>query len=106
MCCRTDLASHAVQAVQGYYVDGVSTEFSTPSFVVFLDEVNTSSILGSVQDVLMDNSLEGKALPNNIFWVCATNPYRAVAQAVDPNSAASGDVAFRAHYQVSKDFLQ
>ncbi len=86
--------------MHGYFFDGEQNEM--PSFVVFLDEVNTSSILGSVQDVLMDNSLEGHALPGNIFWVCATNPYRAVADAnvPDQNSAASGDVAFRAHYQV------
>jgi len=67
--------------------------------MVFLDEVNTSAILGSVQDVMIDNSLEGSPLPHNIFWVCATNPYKQ-QEAFDPLSAASGDKGFRDHYQV------
>jgi len=67
-----------------------------PSFVVFLDEVNTSSVLGSVQDVMMDHCLEGTALPDNIFWVCATNPYKTRSSLGD----ARGDCAFRDHYQV------
>lgn len=64
-------------AITGHYRAGETARDATPSFVVFLDEVNTSSIMGSVQDVLIDKSLEGEPLPDNIFWVCATNPYRA-----------------------------
>jgi hypothetical protein len=73
-----------------------------PSFVVFLDEVNTSSILGAVQDVMLDNSLDGEALPSNIFWVCATNPcnWEGTTPAADRVDEASGRESYRSGYQV------
>ena len=91
-------ASELMRAVGGYQAEGVAP----PSFVVFLDEVNTTSILGSIRDVLIDKTLGGSALPPNIFWVCATNPYIPMASLddADPNKAASGEKAFRAYYQV------
>lgn len=99
--CTEDIAKQAMDVIGGHYRQGDVAADATPSFVVFLDEVNTSSILGSVQDVMLDNSLEGEPLPHNIFWVCATNPFRAETAVIDQHSAASGDVGFRAHYQVS-----
>lgn len=84
-----------MKTIGGYH--GECTE--VVPFVVFLDEVNTSSILGSVQDVMLDNALEGQSLPKNIFWVCATNPFREVIES-DAVAAASGERGFRAHYQV------
>ena len=94
------MAIKAVESVGGHFSATDTAADSTPSFVVFLDEVNTSSILGSVQDVMLDNALEGQPLPRNIFWVCATNPFRSVVEIHDPHGAAGGDVGFRAHYQV------
>lgn len=43
------------------------------SVVAFVDEFNTSSILGMVKEVFMDHALDGRPLPNNIFWVAAMN---------------------------------
>lgn len=107
---HAEMANALIATVKGHFVIDASPVDAVPSFVVFLDEVNTSSILGSVQDVMMDNSLEGEPLPRNIFWVCATNPHRnrpvaAAAGAGGSSDArgadsASGDVGYRDHYQV------
>ena len=45
-------------------------------FTVFFDEVNTASILGVIQTIMVDRRLDGAALPPNIFWAAAANPYR------------------------------
>ena len=42
--------------------------------VVFIDEFNTTSLMGSIKEILMDHSLDGEPLPDNIFWVAAMNP--------------------------------
>ena len=44
-------------------------------FVVFFDEVNTSSCLGVFKEILMDQMLNGKRLPTNMFFVAAINPH-------------------------------
>jgi hypothetical protein len=43
--------------------------------VVFVDELNTSTILGMVKEVFLDRTLDGEPLPQNIFFVGAINPY-------------------------------
>jgi len=43
--------------------------------IVFIDELNTSSILGMVKEVFVDNTLDGNPLSENIFWVGAINPF-------------------------------
>lgn len=32
--------------------------------------------MGMLREIFMDNSLDGEALPRNIFWVAARNPYQ------------------------------
>ncbi|CAF1176839.1 unnamed protein product [Adineta ricciae] len=51
--------------------------------VVFFDEVNTSSCLGTFKEMFMDGTLHGKSLPKNIFFTAAINPKRTI----DPNEA-------------------
>ena len=43
--------------------------------VVFVDELNTTSIMGPMQSIFCDRMYHGKPLPDNIFWVCAINPH-------------------------------
>eukprot|EP01114_Cavostelium_apophysatum_P014001 TRINITY_DN3512_c0_g1_i9.p1 TRINITY_DN3512_c0_g1~~TRINITY_DN3512_c0_g1_i9.p1 ORF type:complete len:5234 (+),score=1501.00 TRINITY_DN3512_c0_g1_i9:231-15932(+) len=49
---------------------------SSVKVVVFIDEFNTTTIMGLLKEVLVDRSLDGIPLPNNIFWVAAMNPIR------------------------------
>lgn len=44
------------------------------NIVAFVDELNTSTIMGMIKEVMMDGTLDGRALPKNIFWIGATNP--------------------------------
>ncbi len=46
------------------------------TFVVFLDEVNTTNSLGAIKEIVCDKFLDGQRLPENIRIVCALNPYR------------------------------
>jgi len=42
--------------------------------VVFIDELNTSNILGVVKEIFMDKMIDGKPIPDYIFFVGAINP--------------------------------
>jgi len=42
--------------------------------VVFFDEFNTSSCLGTFKEMFMDGTLYGMSLPKNIFFTAAINP--------------------------------
>jgi hypothetical protein len=63
--------------------------------VVFIDEFNTTSVMGPIKEVLMDHTLDGKKLPENIFWVAAMNP------AVDITNKEQAD-----KYGFSADFSE
>jgi len=60
---------------------------------VFLDEVNTTSCLGLFKEVIVDRTLDGKPIPDNIFIVGACNPHRG-------NSLAASDTWVRGSYYV------
>ena len=47
--------------------------------VVFLDEVNTSSVLGLFKEIIIDHSLNGEQLPPNLVVVAACNPARTLS---------------------------
>jgi len=65
-------------------------------FTFFVDELNTSSMMGELKSIFIDKSFEGVTLPSNIFWVPAINPAR-------PESApqqADGTQNFSSRYAV------
>eukprot|EP00761_Pharyngomonas_kirbyi_P005972 gb/GECH01005978.1/.p1 GENE.gb/GECH01005978.1/~~gb/GECH01005978.1/.p1 ORF type:complete len:4701 (+),score=834.10 gb/GECH01005978.1/:1-14103(+) len=71
-------------------------------FVVFLDEVNTSSCLGVFKEIIVDHRLNGEPLPPNVFFIGAINPLRDEDE--ETKSAvqeASGKIAFRDKYEVN-----
>ena len=42
--------------------------------LVFVDELNTSTVLGCTKEVLVDRTIDGTPLEDNIFFVAAINP--------------------------------
>ena len=66
----------------------ISVELGIPiELVAFIDELNTTSIMGMVKEVFMDHMLDGVPLPDNIFWVAAINPSNTVADQSDASAA-------------------
>ena len=57
--------------------------------VVFFDEINTSTQLGTFQDIMVDNVLDGKKLPRNVFWVAASNPKRTKQESIEEGGRLS-----------------
>lgn len=57
----------------------VSRLYPKATIVVFVDELNTAGCLGMVIETFMSHSLNGRQLPNNIFFVGAINPHRAAS---------------------------
>ena len=49
---------------------------SQECFTFFVDELNTSSVMGEMKSLFVDGIFEGRKLPNNIFLVAAINPAR------------------------------
>ncbi|XP_065844233.1 uncharacterized protein [Oscarella lobularis] len=43
-------------------------------FIIFFDEVNTASCLGLFKEILIDGTIDGHELPENLFFVSAINP--------------------------------
>lgn len=78
-----------------------ATSSLTHCFRVFPSEINTSSVLGLLKEAVIDHSLAGELLPENVVVVAACNPQREQIQTYTRErdlgkSWASG------HYQVSK----
>ena len=44
--------------------------------VVFFDEINTSSCMGLFKEILVDCTIEGEPIPDNLFVFAACNPHR------------------------------
>lgn len=65
-------------------------------FTFFIDELNTSSMMGEMKNIFIDNSFEGVTLPSNIFWVAAINPARPESEP----QQADGSYSFSARYAV------
>lgn len=62
------------------------------TFTFFVDELNTSTVIGELKDIFTDHRFQGQRLPSNIFLVAAINPYRPKAvQAIADGSQASDD---------------
>ena len=43
---------------------------------VFLDEINTCKSMGLISEWMCKHSCQGQALPENIIFIAAYNPYR------------------------------
>jgi hypothetical protein len=73
------------------------------TIVVFLDEINTAAIMGLMKEIVVDRSIRGRALRDNIVIVAACNPARARAAATSEESRESdlGKEWASGHYQVS-----
>ena len=66
-------------------------------FTFFIDELNTSSMMGEMKSIFIDRSFQGVTLPSNIFSVAAINPARADLATAE-SQQADGTLSFRAHY--------
>lgn len=64
--------------------------------VVFVDELNTSNILGMIKEAFVDHSCDGVMLPSNVVFFGAVNPN-------DPAGAARGAAATAANVGVWTD---
>lgn len=65
-------------------------------FTFFIDELNTSSMMGEMKSIFIDKSFQGVPLPGNIFWVAAINPARPEAAP----QQADGSQSFSSRYAV------
>ncbi len=54
----------------------LAEQCSQECFTFFVDELNTSSVMGEMKSLFVDGIFEGRKLPNNIFLVAAINPAR------------------------------
>ena len=70
----------------------------TQQFTLFIDELNTSSMMCEMKSIFIDRSFQGVKLPSNIFCVAAINPAKADAEQAPQQ--ADGTLSFRAHYAV------
>lgn len=56
----------------------LARELKDIEIVIFFDEVNTASCLGLFKEMFMDGTLHGQAIPKNIFFTAAINPFSRV----------------------------
>ena len=68
-----------------------------PTVVVFLDEINTSSCMGVIKELLVDRSVDGGLVPANVFLVAACNPHRG-SSAVICKSSKRDDWVLGSYY--------
>ena len=53
---------------------------------VFLDEINTCNCMGLICEMMTKHSCQGKALPKNIVFIGACNPYRIATKKEESNN--------------------
>jgi len=53
---------------------GRTSAIESLKVVVFIDEFNTTSVMGLIKEMLVDHTLDGVRLPENLFFVAAMNP--------------------------------
>jgi hypothetical protein len=70
--------------------------------VVFLDEFNTSSVLGLCKEIIVDHTLAGQRLEDNIVVISACNPARKLVTAANPRERDLGKEWAGGHYQVAE----
>jgi MoxR-like ATPase len=54
----------------------IGQNYSEKKIWVFLDEINTCNCMGLICEMMTKHSCQGKALPKNIVFIGACNPYR------------------------------
>jgi hypothetical protein len=67
---------------------------------IFFDEVNTSSCMGVFKELIIDHSLNGVPLPDNIVIVAACNPAREKIELAGDRREELGQEWVIGHYQV------
>lgn len=83
-------------------------DISLVSYVVILSnctslpEFNTSSVLGLCKEIIVDHTLAGKALEDNIVVIAACNPSRKQVTAENPRERDLGREWAGGHYQVAE----
>ena len=50
------------------------------TIVVFFDELDTCKCVGTLKEIICDHRLDGTALPKNVFFVAATNPFTGIVE--------------------------
>ena len=65
-----------INFVEDIKKEALSPERSRQLVWVFLDEINTCDYLGSINEIMCHRTLRGKALPSNLVFIAACNPYR------------------------------
>eukprot|EP00002_Diphylleia_rotans_P020237 TRINITY_DN3929_c0_g1_i2.p1 TRINITY_DN3929_c0_g1~~TRINITY_DN3929_c0_g1_i2.p1 ORF type:complete len:4951 (+),score=929.66 TRINITY_DN3929_c0_g1_i2:20-14872(+) len=77
--------------VRAFVKKQIKAALSDPDRMVFgfLDEINTSPLLGLFKEIVCDRTLDGISLPSNLVFVGACNPYRRKPR--KPESAESSD---------------
>ncbi|KAJ1562914.1 hypothetical protein HK096_002079 [Nowakowskiella sp. JEL0078] len=50
-------------------------KFTGSTVILFMDEFNTTSVMGVVKEIICDRTIDAKDLPKNLFIVAAMNPY-------------------------------
>ncbi|CAB9513447.1 protein ligase RNF213 [Seminavis robusta] len=70
------------------------------AIIVFLDEVNTSSVIGLFKEIVVDRSLHGEVLEGNIIPVAACNPVRTAAKVATKREHDMATCWASGHYQV------
>ena len=77
-----------------------SDRHNRATLCIFFDEVNTSSCMGVFKELVIDHSLDGERLPENIVIVAAGNPARDKIEIAGDRREELGNEWAIGHYQV------
>jgi len=79
-----EIVAQATQ-LEGYrqhLINRTRADIGAVKVVVFIDEFNTTSVMGLIKEMLVDHTLDGVRLPESLFFAAAMNP--AITTALDP----------------------
>ena len=77
-----------------------SSRHRQATICMFFDEINTSSCMGVFKELLIDHSIDGQPLPDNLVIVAACNPARSKFDRAAGRREELGNTWAIGHYQV------
>jgi len=73
---------HIIEQMNKFIPKAINCAPNGNKLWVFLDEINTCDSMGLITEIICQNTMKGKKLPDNIVFIAACNPYKLRKQRV------------------------
>ena len=73
---KTEIISRINEIIDRHKPTNSNSDIEGNRIWIFLDEINTCNHLGFLSEIITEHKMNGIPLPNNIYFIGASNPYK------------------------------